>query len=443
VSIGIGNQHKGAVAALALILASTAALEAQTPVRLATVVELAQRNSAPVRLAEADVSKAQGASQESNSAFVPSLNFASGLPFLPSVGFMGGTPNIFTGSLQSMVFSMPQREYIRAAQDGVRTAMLSLKNSREQVALDASTAYIELDTVTQLDAASAEEEKLANDLVRIEEQRTEAGVDPLSYLLEAKLTAAQLHLKRLHLKTRTVTLEMQLAALTGLPAGSITTEHASIPEIPASRMDKGENAGVASALMMARSKQRQAKGDSLSMWPQMLLSMQYARETTLLNNANSYYAHPLKGDNFSSGFQIELPLFDRSHRAKVKQSAAEALRATVEAEQARNQNDIQISMLTETLNELDTRAEIAQLKQQIASEQIKSIETEMELGNPEPGSANAPVKQLSPKDQQLAKINERQKFEESLDAGFDLARTRLSLLRALGHMEEWIRTLGK
>ena len=437
------NQQKRAAFALVLVLASTAAMKAQTPVRLATVVELAQRNSAPVRLAEADLSKAQGAYQESGSAFIPTLNFASGLPFLPSVGFTGGTPNIFTGSMQSMVFSLPQRQYIRAAQDGVRTASLALKNSREQVALDASSAYIELDTVTQLDATTAQEEKLAADLLHIEEQRTEAGVDPLSYLLEAKLTAAQLHLKRLHLRTRAATLEAQLANLTGLPAGSIATDHGSIPEIPAARPEKSENAGVASALMLARSKQRQAQGDRLSLWPQMLLSAQYARETTLLNNANSYYAHPLKGDNFSSGFQIELPLFDLGHRAKVKQSAAEALRATVEAEQARHQNDIQISMLTQTLNELDARAEIAQLKQEIAHEQIKSIETQLELGSPESSASGAPVKQISPKDQQLALINERQKFEESLDASFDLARTRLSLLRALGHMEEWIGSLGK
>jgi hypothetical protein len=46
--------------------------------------------------------------------------------------------------------------------------------------------------------------------------------------------------------------------------------------------------------------------------------------------------------------------------------------------------------------------------------------------------------QLSPKAEQLARIDERQKFQDAQDAGFDLAKARLSLLRALGHMEDWL-----
>jgi hypothetical protein len=48
---------------------------------------------------------------------------------------------------------------------------------------------------------------------------------------------------------------------------------------------------------------------------------------------------------------------------------------------------------------------------------------------------------LTPKAEQLARIDERQKFQDSLDAGFDLAKARLSLLRALGHMEDWLQEL--
>jgi hypothetical protein len=41
----------------------------------------------------------------------------------------------------------------------------------------------------------------------------------------------------------------------------------------------------------------------------------------------------------------------------------------------------------------------------------------------------------------LARIDERQNFADALDAGFDLAKARLSLLRALGHMEDWLQEL--
>jgi outer membrane protein, adhesin transport system len=100
-------------------------------------------------------------------------------------------------------------------------------------------------------------------LVAIEEQRTEAGVDPLSSLLQAKLTAAQLKLSRLHLETRSATLAKQLATLTGLPVGSITPDHASIPEIPAVSATKRQSpAQHWAANALARSKLLEAKGPS-------------------------------------------------------------------------------------------------------------------------------------------------------------------------------------
>ena len=115
----------------------------------------------------------------------------------------------------------------------LQAAQLALKDAREQAALDASTAYIELDTVNRELEPRAQQEQDAARLVEIEQQRAEAGVDPLSDLLQAQLTAAQLKLSRLHLETRAATLSKQLATLTGLPVGSITPDHASIPEIPA------------------------------------------------------------------------------------------------------------------------------------------------------------------------------------------------------------------
>jgi outer membrane protein TolC len=53
--------------------------------------------------------------------------------------------------------------------------------------------------------------------VQIEQDRTEAGVDPTSELLQVQLTAAQMKLRRIHLETRAATLVKQLATLTGMP----------------------------------------------------------------------------------------------------------------------------------------------------------------------------------------------------------------------------------
>jgi hypothetical protein len=129
-----------------------------------------------------------------------------------------------------------------------------------------------------------------------------------------------------------------------------------------------------------------------------------------------------------------------SRRAKAKVSAAEALRATIEVEQAQRQNDVQIAELTGSLRELDTLAEIASLKKQIASEQLQAVLSQLELGNGAAAGPGAPP-QLTPKAEQLARIDERQKYQDALDAGFDLSKARLNLLRALGHMEDWLQEL--
>jgi outer membrane protein TolC len=344
--------------------------------------------------------------------------------------------------MQSLVLSFPQRQYIQAARAGMQAAQLALKDAREQVALDTSTAYIELDTVTRELEAARQQEAYANRLVEIEQQRTEAGVDSLSDLLQARLTAAQIKLRRLHLETRSGTLAKQLSTLTGLPAGSIVPDHDSIPEIPAVKADDAPRqiAGVESAGLLALSKQLQAKGDGLAgRRPQLSFGAQYNLDSDKLNNYNTYYRN-FTPNNFGFGLSIQIPIFDVGLHAKAKESAADALRATVETEQAQRQNEVQIASLTGSLRELGTLAEISSLKQQIAHEQLTAVLTQLELGN---GAGNAPgaPPQLTPKAEQLARIDERQKFQDSLDAGFDLSKARLGLLRALGHMEDWLSEL--
>lgn len=426
---------------IGLALAAAPAL-APAQLSLATVVDLAQRNSSTVKLAEADLQKANAALAQTQDVYIPSLGIGSTVGY--SHGFPTGQPSVGNASMQSLVFSFSQRQYIKAARAGIEAASLSLKDAREQVALDASTAYIELDTVNRELEAAHQQESYADRLVTIEQERTEAGVDAHSDLLQAQLTAAQLRLKRLQLETRAATLAKQLAVLTGMPVGAITPDRASIPEIPAVKADEAPRAttGIESAGALALSKKLQARGDRLA-WrtPQIGFGAVYNYDSNELNNyAQFYRPGTFTPNNVSFGLQIAVPFFDFSLRAKARVSVAEALRAKVEAEQARQQNDIQIASLTGNLRELDALAEVASLKQQIADEQLKTVLAQLELGN---GAGSGPTAQpqLTPKAEQLARIEERQKYQEAMDAGLDLAKARLSLLRALGHMEDWLREL--
>jgi outer membrane protein TolC len=426
---------------LALALAAAPAL-LSAQVSLATVVDLAQRNSSAVKLAEADVQKAQAALAQTQDAYIP--NFVIGSTVGYSHGFPTGQPSVGSATMQSLVLSFSQRQYTKAARAGLDAANLNLKDAREQVALDASNTYIELDTVNRELEAARQQETFTGRLVQIEQQRAETGVDSDLDLLQTRLKIAQLKLKRLHLETRAATLAKQLAVLTGMPLGSILPDHASIPEIPAVTADELPRSlpGIDAAGALARSKQFQAKGDDLS-WrrPQIGFGAVYNYDSDELNNyAQFYQKGTFTPNNVSFGLQFTFPFFDFVLRAKARETAAEALRATVEAEQAQRQNDVQIASLTGNLRELDALAEVASLKQQIADEQLKTVLAQLELGNgAETGPGAQP--QLNPKAEQLARIDERQKYEDSLDASLDLAKARLSLLRALGHMQDWLNEL--
>jgi outer membrane protein TolC len=423
---------------LLMVTLTAAPAMVRPQVSLATVVDLAQRNSTGVRAAQTDVQKAQSVLAQTQDAYIPNLTVGSTVG--GSIGFPTGQPSIANASMQSLVLSFQQRQYLRAAHEGVQAASAGLKDVREQVALDASTAYLELDTVKQELVAAHQQEGFADRFVQIEQQRTDAGVDPLSELLQAKLTGAQLRLKRLHLETRAATLSKQLATLTGLPDGSILTDHASIPEIPAinGEMASPSTQGIQAAELLAHSRELQAKGDALAgRRPQISFGAQYNLDSNTLNNYSTYYRN-FTPNNFSAGFSIEIPIFDFGLRAKSRQSAAEALRARIEAEQSQRQNELQIAELSGSIRELDTQAEIASLKQQIAGDQLKTVLAQLELGT---GSGSGSQPQITPKAEQLACIDERQKLQDALDAGFDLAKARLSLLRSLGHMEDWLREL--
>jgi outer membrane protein TolC len=409
---------------------------AEAQVSLRTVVDLAQRNSDAVKIANAEVDRARAGLSETKDVFFPNIQFNTGIPVFPEVGFTGQPPSIWGATVQSLVYSIPQKHFIDSARTSLNAATVRLKDAQEQAALEASTAYIELDTVNQELAVAKQQQEIAGRLVEIVQQRTDAGVDPLSELLQARLTAANVKLARLHLETRAATLARQLATLTGLPEGSITPDHASIPEIPAIRADMPERTlpGIEAARLLARSNVLRSRGErDANFWPQFSFFAQYNRNTTLLNDVNSFFARSLPANNFASGINVSVPLLDMIHRARARESAADALRARVEAEQAEHQNDLQIASLTGTLRELDTQAEISSLKQQIAGEQLKTVETQLEHGN---GGGGQP--QLSPKAGQQARIDERQKYQDSLEAEFGLTKARLELLRALGHIEDWL-----
>jgi len=102
-----------------LIGAALTAAPALAQVSLGTVVDLAQRNSSAVKLAEADLQRANAVLAQTRDVFFPSLTFGSGLPAFHTIGFMPGVPATFSGTVQSQAFNLSQNEYISAAHSGI------------------------------------------------------------------------------------------------------------------------------------------------------------------------------------------------------------------------------------------------------------------------------------------------------------------------------------
>ncbi|MEO6829729.1 MAG: TolC family protein, partial [Acidobacteriaceae bacterium] len=111
-------------------------------ISLYTVVDLALRNSKKVRIAEAQEKVARGAWKETRDVYIPNLLLGSGLGY--SYGFPLGTPTIFNVTSTSLLFSFSQHDYIRSAQAADKAALLSLKDTRQKVILDATLNYIDL-----------------------------------------------------------------------------------------------------------------------------------------------------------------------------------------------------------------------------------------------------------------------------------------------------------
>jgi outer membrane protein TolC len=411
--------------------------EAQAQVSLSTVVDLAVRNSAPVRVSVAEVQRATAALAESKDVYLPSFVLGSAVGY--TYGFPVGQPSVYNIGSQSLLYSFSQPDYIRAARATLKGAQLSLKDNEEQVALDTVLAYIQLDSDTRQLEALAQEKQYADKLTSIQRERLLAGVDGRIEVTKAELTAAQVEGKRLHLEDDVNQLRQKLAHLTGLPASSFVTDTKSIPAPPDFPAEEAledrataTNAGVQAAYANAKSKQMVSFGDEKQNYrPQFAFGAEYNRYAEF-NNYQEYYLR-FQHNNFDIGVQITFPIFDASRRAKARESAADARRAGAEADQTKFQTSEQVFSLRHSLRELANQQQIAQLKNDLAQEELESIQAQLQNGG---GSQNAPL--VTPRDEQQARIQERERYVDALDATFSLIRVELSLMRSLGQIEDWV-----
>ena len=136
----------------------------------------------------------------------------------------------------------------------------------------------------------------------------------------------------------------------------------------------------------------------------------------------------------SIGIGITIPLYDRLHDDRARESAAEARRSQFEAEGQRSQFLEGRARLQHSASELEARSDLAGIDRELAQEQLDIVLAQLSAEN---GSSGGPL--MTPKDEQNARLQERARAIDLLEAEFQLNQAQINLMRQTGQLESWLK----
>jgi outer membrane protein TolC len=406
-------------------------------VDFSAAMRLALQNSPRVRAAQLDLKKAQKALAIAKDIFIPSVVTGGGLGW--SYGITLTVPTIFTVNAQSLVYSNQQRFTIRAARADLEAAQLALAEARQQTEEDAAITYFALDENEAALNALSQQRDFASKLVSILEDRVHAGLDSDLDLKKARRGALQIELQKMQAEDDRDSLIAHLSELTGLPASEVRLPPNGAPAIPDPKVADSDgygafsSPGLLAAEATARGKLERAKGEAGYQWrPIINFAAQYGRVSPI-NDVSSFYNLHGNYNTANVGVQFSFPIFDRIRKDAAQVAAADAARTQIDVSNQRAGEVANRAKLQHSVREAAVRAELAELDFGIAEDELKSITIELH------GSPGSPP--LTPKEEQNAKIQERQKYLDMLDARLQLNKAKVSLLRQTGELDGWVHSL--
>jgi len=421
------------------------------PVPLKRVVELALAHATGAAIAAADEQHAAAGYRELRDNYIPQLSTGAGLGY--SYGFPlaleGSAPALFNITAQSALLNPALRAFVQASKIDSAAASLKSKDQRNQIIQDAAQSYAELAKWEQRLAMLHETEIDANKFQAAVAERAKEGVDSELDETKARLSAARVRLRIAEAQGAADVLREHLSKMTGLSASSIQTDSDSIPAAPAApaapddeatKDAPSSNPAVEAAVEHARAQYLRARGEHRSLWPSIDFAAQYAL-LSRFNNYQNYYipsrpcvtslgeflcvTSSFQQNNATVGVSIHFPLFNASQHAKAEGAYADSLKATKQAEAAKNQASEETLRLQRSVAQMQAARDVAQLEYEIAEKTLTSTKTRMDAG-----TAN-----LHDLDDARAQVSER--FITLQDVSFELERAQLGLLRATGDLEKW------
>jgi outer membrane protein TolC len=420
------------------------------PVPLKRVVELALAHATGAAIAQADAQRTVDGYRELRNSYIPQLTTGAGLG-PPAYGFPltieGEPPSLFTINMQSSVFNPSLRDFIRAAKVESGVASLKTKDERNQIIQDATLSYAELakweQRLSRLQETESESDKLQTAITA----RVKAGIDSEVDGMQARLSAARVRLRISEAQGAADVLREHLSKLTGLPAAGIETEPDALPDFPAPTQDPAvpvhaaeTSPSVQAAVEHARAQYLRAEGEHRAFWPSFDLGGQYAL-LSKFNNFQDYYIPektcvttlgtflcPNGGfhqNNASVGIAIRFSFLNAPQRARADAADADAVKATKQAEAARNQASEETLRLQRSVAQMQAARDVAQLEYEIAQKNASAVQTRVDAGTATPENLDDARSQVS------------ERFIALQDVTFELQRSQLGLLRSTGDLEKW------
>jgi adhesin transport system outer membrane protein len=395
-------------------------------------LELALKHSGVMVAASADRARAAARYRAERYSYLPTVVFGSGLgySFGEPIAVGGQFPSLFNVSHDQTVLNFATRESIKAAHSDSIAANIDYLDRTEQVILDTSLLYIELDSTQQRLTAAQEQKQAVDHALYIAQQRQQEGVASVLDSKRAELDSARVDLRIAELETNIDVLRERLGRLIGRSPATLATVSASIPATPGPRADDdlasvalANSASVRIADEHLRGARDRARAEHKMNYPSINFGGQFAQYASFNNYAQYYKSFSL--DAYSFGISLRIPIFNLAQNARAAAADADALHAESDAQNTRDLVATDAVRAQHTIRQLEISSKVNRLEYEVAQANIDAVQLQVERGN------------ASARDQELARAGVANQRVALLESQFVYIRAQLQLLRQTGELHAW------
>lgn len=413
-----------------LLIASRPLFAQQIEFRQA--IELALKHNGVMVAASADRARAAQRYRAQRDAYFPTVIFGSGLGYSlgQPIAIAGQAPSIFNVTHNQTLLNFAARESVKAAHSDSVAANIDYLDRSEQVILDTSLLYIELDNTVQRLGATEQQKQAVDHALYIAQQRQQEGVGSALDSKRAELDSARVDLRIAELETSVDVLREQLGRAIGQNPASLGTVSNSIPAAPSlpaeddlSSVALANSAAVRVADEHVRAAKDRARAEHRMKYPSIDFAGQYAEFATF-NNYQQYYKQ-FSPHNYSFGLNLRVPIINLAQNAVAAAADAEALHAEADAQAIRDKVAADAIRAQHTIRRLQASTKVSRLEYEVAQTNIDAVQLQIQNGH------------ATAQDQELARGDLANRRVMLLQSQFQYLSAQLQLLRQTGSLHGW------